>query len=122
VDEAYPWALTVAITSTAAGSAVAGAVIDSAGDARWAFVSAGAVTLAGALVAGRPGGALARADRLVAQRLRAASALARVLPALRPPPAERWLPGRPDDATAALTRPGRMPDSGSGEQRATRLA
>jgi hypothetical protein len=52
-------------------------------------VLAGGLALAGALVAGRPGGALARADRQFGVRLRAVREVARALPALRPPVAQR---------------------------------
>jgi MFS family permease len=85
LNEAYTRVITVAITSSAAGSAVAGAIVDRPGGVRWAFVLAGGLAFAGALVAGWPGGALARADRQFEVRLRAAREVARSLPALRPP-------------------------------------
>jgi MFS family permease len=88
-NEAYTRVLTTAVMSSAAGSAVAGMIIDRFGSARWAFALAGGLACAGALVAGRAGGALARADRVVAARRRAETELARVLPALRPPAARR---------------------------------
>jgi MFS family permease len=104
LNEAYTWVLTVAIMSSAAGSAVAGVIVDRPGGIRWAFVLAGGLACAGALVAGRPGGALARADRLVTARQRAATDLARALPALRPLPAGRGVADHFDDSTALVLR------------------
>ncbi len=89
LNEAYTWVTTVAITASAAGSAVAGVIVDRPGGGRWAFVLAGGLAFAGALIAGRPGGALVRADRQIADRLRAAADVARTLPACRPVPADR---------------------------------
>jgi MFS family permease len=75
LNEAYTWVITVAVTSSAVGSAVTGAIVDRSGSARWAFALAGGLAVAGALVAGRRRGALARADRLTTDRLRPARVL-----------------------------------------------
>jgi MFS family permease len=107
LNEAYTWVSTVAITSSAAGSAVAGGVIDWTSGVRWAFVLAGALTLAAALVAGRRGGALRRADRVIAAR-----DMARALPAMRRLPAGRRLADHLDNATALVS--GRRAGSGLG--------
>jgi MFS family permease len=113
LNEAYTWVITVAITSSAAGSAVAGVIVDRPGGVRWAFVLAGGLAFAGAVVAGRPGGALARADRQFATRLRTAREVARQLPALRPPPARRHpvrrRPTEPRRAEPHRAQPQRTP-------------
>ena len=99
LNEAYTWVLTVAVTSSAAGSAVAGMIVDGTGGGRWAFVLAGVLAFAAALVAGRPDGALARADRLAAARHSAAAEVARTLPGLRPaPPTRALVPGEDGQA------------------------
>ncbi|GAA3910452.1 MFS transporter [Actinoplanes auranticolor] len=102
LNEAYTWVLTMAITASAAGSAAAGAVVDRSGDARWAFALAGGLALAAAIVAGRPGGALGRADEVIAARLRAASEVARSLPAMREQPPGRGVTDPPGGRTAPL--------------------
>ncbi|MEU7906012.1 MFS transporter [Actinoplanes sp. NPDC049118] len=97
LNEAYTRVLTAAIVSSAAGSALAGLIVDRPGGVRWAFVLAAALASAAALVVARPGNALARADQLAGGRARSAAVLARMLPAQRPRPA--WpagsLPERP---------------------------
>lgn len=87
LNEAYTRVLTAAIVSSAAGSALAGLIVDRAGGARWAFVLAAAFAATAALIVARPGNALTRADRLVAGRARSAAVLARMLPSQRPRPA-----------------------------------
>jgi MFS family permease len=72
LNEAYTWVITVAVSCSAAGGALAGVLVDRPGGARRAFVAAGALVMLGAVVAALPGGALARADRLASVRLRAA--------------------------------------------------
>jgi MFS family permease len=72
LNEAYTWVITVAVSCSAAGGALAGVLVDRPGGAWRAFVAAGALVMLGAVVAALPGGALARADRLASVRLRAA--------------------------------------------------
>jgi hypothetical protein len=72
LNEAYTWVITVAVSCSAAGGALAGVLVDRPGGAWRAFVAAGALVMLGAMVAALPGGALARADRLASVRLRAA--------------------------------------------------
>ena len=96
--------ITTAILSSAAGSALAGVLVDRSGGGRWAFVLAAGLAFGGALIAGRPGGALIRANRWRTARLRGASETARTLPALRPPPRAGRAAG-PDVSTALMRRP-----------------
>jgi len=74
LNEAYTWVVTVSVAGSAAGGAVAGAIVDRPGGLRWAFVFAAAVLAAGALVAAVPRGSIARADRLAGDRLEQALA------------------------------------------------
>jgi Major Facilitator Superfamily len=62
MNEAYTWLVTVAVAASAVGSATAGVIVDQPGGVPWAFLFCGAVTGLAALVAGWPGGPLARAD------------------------------------------------------------
>ncbi|AGZ39147.1 putative MFS transporter [Actinoplanes friuliensis DSM 7358] len=84
LNEAYTRVLATAIVSSAAGSALAGVIVDRPGGVRWAFALAGGLAMAAALVGARPAGALARADRLLTARQRSAADVARMLPSLRP--------------------------------------
>jgi MFS family permease len=60
-NEAYTWSMTVIVAASAVGGAVAGFLVDHGGTSL-AFLFAGAVVGAGALVTGWPMGAIARAD------------------------------------------------------------
>jgi hypothetical protein len=62
LNEAYTWVVTVSVAGSAAGGALAGAIVDQPGGLPWAFVFAAAVLVVGAMVAGVPGGPMARAD------------------------------------------------------------
>ena len=59
-NEAYTWMITLSVAASAAGGSVAGLVVDHAG-AGWAFLFAALAVGGTALVAGWPGGSLARA-------------------------------------------------------------
>jgi hypothetical protein len=61
LNEAYTWLVTVAVASGAAGSAVAGVVVDRAGGVPVAFALAAATTALGALAASWPRSPLRRA-------------------------------------------------------------
>ncbi|MEV4514614.1 MFS transporter [Dactylosporangium sp. NPDC049525] len=61
LNEAYTWLVTVSVASSAAGVAVMGLVVDHPGGVIWAFLLAGTAVALGALVAGNPRGAIARA-------------------------------------------------------------
>src|SRR4051794_16503469 len=74
LNEAYTWIVTVSVGGSAAGGAVAGAIVDQPGGLPWSFVSAGGVLVIAALVAAIPRGSIARADRHAEDRLRAALA------------------------------------------------
>ncbi len=74
LNEAYTWVVTVSVAGSAAGGAVAGAIVDQPGGLRWAFVFASSVLVVAALVAAVPHGSIARADRHAADRLRQALA------------------------------------------------
>ena len=74
LNEAYTWMVTVSVGGSAAGGAVAGAVVDQPGGLPWSFVFAGSVLVIAALVAAVPRGSIARADRRAEDRLRAAIA------------------------------------------------
>jgi len=62
LNEAYTWVVTLSVAGGAVGSAVAGSIVDRPGGVPWAFVFAGAVVGAAALVAGWPSGPVARAE------------------------------------------------------------
>jgi len=64
--------VTVSVGGSAAGGAVAGAIVDQPGGLSWSFVFAGSVLLIAALVAAVPRGSIARADRRAEDRLREA--------------------------------------------------
>ncbi|WP_213011313.1 MFS transporter [Paractinoplanes toevensis] len=70
LNEAYTWTVTVSVGGSAAGGAIAGAIVDRPGGLPWAFVFAGGVLLVAALVAAVPSGSIARADRRAEERLR----------------------------------------------------
>jgi MFS family permease len=74
LNEAYTWVVTVSVGGSAAGSALAGVIVDQPGGLPWAFVFAAAVVLLAALVAAAPAGAMARADERAAEQLRRALA------------------------------------------------
>lgn len=74
LNEAYTWAVTVTVGGSAAGGAVAGAIVDQPGGLPWAFGFAGAVMAVAALIAAAPSGPMARADERAADRLRRALA------------------------------------------------
>jgi MFS family permease len=69
LNEAYTWVITVSVGGSAAGGAVAGAIVDRPGGVPWAFAFASAVLAVAALVAAVPGGPIARADAHAADRL-----------------------------------------------------
>ena len=71
-ESAYTWVVTVSVAGSAIGGALAGAIVDQPGGLPWAFVFAAAVLVMGAMVAGVPGGPMARADERAADRLRRA--------------------------------------------------
>ena len=60
-NEAYTWAITAAVGSSAAAGAVAGVIVDQPGGTRWAFLVAGALVALAATVAALPNGPLRRA-------------------------------------------------------------
>ncbi len=62
LNEAYTWVVTMSVGASAAGGAVAGLIIDHAGGVPWAFLFAGSAVAVGAVVAGLPGGPIARAE------------------------------------------------------------
>jgi MFS family permease len=65
LNEAYTWMVTVSVSGSAAGGAIAGIIVDQPGGLPWAFTFAGVVVLLAAAVASVPSGSMARADRLV---------------------------------------------------------
>ena len=69
LNEAYTWVITVSVGGSAAGGAVAGAIVDRPGGLPWAFVFAAVVLGAAALVAAVPHGPIARADLDADERL-----------------------------------------------------
>ncbi|HET8661330.1 MAG TPA: MFS transporter [Micromonosporaceae bacterium] len=71
LNEAYTWAVTLSVSGGAAGGALAGLIVDQPGGVPWAFVFAGVVIGVAALVAGWPGGPVARADAEAACRVEA---------------------------------------------------
>jgi MFS family permease len=78
LNEAYTWMVTVSVGGSAAGGAVAGAIVDQPGGLPWSFVFAGGVLMIAALVAAVPRGSIARADLRAEDRLRKAMAEAAV--------------------------------------------
>ena len=62
LNEAYTWAVTVTVATSAAGGAVAGVIVDRAGGPPLAFLFAGATVGLAALVAGWPSGSISRAE------------------------------------------------------------
>lgn len=62
MNEAYTWVVTISVSASAAGAAVAGVIVDHAG-ARSAFVFAGLAVACAAAVAALPAGSIARADQ-----------------------------------------------------------
>ncbi|MEU8237998.1 MFS transporter [Actinoplanes missouriensis] len=68
LNEAYTWMVTVSVSGSAAGGAIAGVIVDQPGGLPWSFAFAGAVVLAAAAVAALPQGSMARADRLAADQ------------------------------------------------------
>jgi MFS family permease len=79
LNEAYTWCVTVSVAASSVGGAVAGLIVDQPGGVPWAFLFAGGMLGLAALVAGRPSGAIARADTAAGVRL--ASALGAPAPA-----------------------------------------
>ncbi|GGN57145.1 MFS transporter [Actinoplanes lobatus] len=71
MNEAYTWMITVSVGGSAAGGAVAGAIVDQPGGLPWSFVFAAVVLLLAAGVAAIPEGSMARADRHATERLAA---------------------------------------------------
>jgi MFS family permease len=74
LNEAYTWMVTVSVGGSAAGGAVAGAIVDQPGGLPWAFIFAGAVLAVAALIAAVPAGPMARADEHAMEQLREALA------------------------------------------------
>nr|WP_296065876.1 MFS transporter [uncultured Actinoplanes sp.] len=62
VNEAFTWVVTVSVAGSAAGGAIAGAIVDRPGGVPWAFVFAASVLMAAGLVSLLPRGPIARAD------------------------------------------------------------
>ncbi|GIF06262.1 MFS transporter [Actinoplanes siamensis] len=69
LNEAYTWMVTVSVSGSAAGGALAGVIVDQPGGLPWSFVFAGGVLLLAAAVAAIPQGSMARADRRAAEEL-----------------------------------------------------
>ncbi|BBH65972.1 MFS transporter [Actinoplanes sp. OR16] len=69
LNEAYTWMVTVSVSGSAAGGALAGLIVDQPGGLPWAFVFAGSVVLLAAAVAALPHGSMSRADRHAAEPL-----------------------------------------------------
>ncbi|GAA4597149.1 MFS family permease [Actinoplanes octamycinicus] len=74
LNEAYTWMVTVSVSGSAAGGALAGVIVDQPGGLPWSFVFAAAVLLLAAAVAAVPEGSMTRADRHAAERLSSAMA------------------------------------------------
>ena len=74
LNEAYTWVVTVSVGGSAAGGAVAGAIVDRPGGLPWAFAFAASVLVIAAATAAVPAGPMARADQRAADRLRQALA------------------------------------------------
>ncbi|MFS8477892.1 MAG: MFS transporter [Micromonosporaceae bacterium] len=69
LTEAYTWVVTVSIAASSVGSGLAGLIVDQPGGVPWAFLLAGALTGAAALVAAWPAGPISRADARATARL-----------------------------------------------------
>ncbi|WP_433793281.1 hypothetical protein [Actinoplanes sp. CA-252034] len=69
LNEAYTWMVTVSVSGSAAGGALAGVIVDQPGGLPWAFAFAAVVLLLAAAVAAVPEGSMARADRHAGERL-----------------------------------------------------
>jgi MFS family permease len=69
LNEAYTWMVTVSVSGSAAGGAIAGVIVDQPDGLPWAFVFASSVLLLAAAVAAVPDGSMARADRHATERL-----------------------------------------------------
>jgi MFS family permease len=69
LNEAYTWVVTVSVGGSAAGGAIAGAIVDQPGGVGWAFAFAAVVLAVAALVTAMPQGPIARADRQATDRL-----------------------------------------------------
>ncbi|WP_328464906.1 MFS transporter [Actinoplanes sp. NBC_00393] len=67
LNEAYTWMVTVSVSGSAAGGALAGVIVDQPGGLPWAFAFAAGVLLIGAAVAALPEGSMARADQRAAE-------------------------------------------------------
>ncbi|MBG0563396.1 MFS transporter [Actinoplanes aureus] len=63
LNEAYTWMVTVSVSGSAAGGAVAGLIVDQPGGVPWAFAFAAGVLMIAAAIAAFPEGSMARADR-----------------------------------------------------------
>ena len=74
LNEAYTWVVTVSVAGSAAGGALAGAIVDQPGGLSWAFALVAGVLTVAALVAAVPHGSIARADERATDRLREALA------------------------------------------------
>ncbi len=74
LNEAYTWMVTVSVSGSAAGGAIAGVIVDQPGGLPWSFVFAAGVLLIAAAVAAIPEGSMARADRHAGERLHTALA------------------------------------------------
>ncbi|BCJ44252.1 MFS transporter [Actinoplanes ianthinogenes] len=74
LNEAYTWMVTVSVSGSAAGGALAGVIVDQPGGLPWSFVFAAVVLMLAAAVAAIPEGSMARADRHAAERLSGALA------------------------------------------------
>ncbi|GAA2686566.1 MFS transporter [Actinoplanes palleronii] len=69
LNEAYTWMVTVSVSGSAAGGALAGVIVDQPGGLPWAFLFAAGVLFLAATVAAAPEGPVARADRRATIRL-----------------------------------------------------
>lgn len=67
LNEAYTWMVTVSVSGSAAGGAIAGVIVDQPGGLPWSFVFAGGVVGLAAAVAAVPDGSMARADRAASE-------------------------------------------------------
>jgi MFS family permease len=72
LNEAFTWVVTVSVGGSAAGGALAGAIVDRPGGMPWAFVFAAFVLVLAALTAAVPAGPMARADQRATERRRRA--------------------------------------------------
>jgi MFS family permease len=78
LGEAYTWVITVAVSCSAAGGAVAGVIVDRPGGVPWAFVSAGTLVAVSAGIAAGPLSARVRTPRLPLRRPIAIESVERV--------------------------------------------